>query len=69
MKRNEIRNSLGSRLDVADLEYDISRLSSELDYHRSKVVIFEQTVKAQQEELDALLGVLEGPKVKGEIYK
>ena len=69
MERNEIRNSLGSRIDVADLEYDISRLSSELDYHRSKVVIFEQTVKAQQEELDALLGVLEGPTVKGEIYK
>ena len=69
MERNEIRNSLGSRIDVADLEYDISRLKSELDFHRSKVVIFEQTVKAQQEELDALLGVLEGPKVKGEIYK
>ena len=69
MERNEIRNSLGSRIDVADLEYDISRLKSELDFHRSKVVIFEQTVKAQQEELDALLGILEGPKVKGEIYR
>ena len=69
MERNEIRNSLSSRIDVADLEYDISRLNSELDYHRSKVVIFEQTIKAQQEELDALLGVLEVPKVKGEIYK
>ena len=69
MEKNQIRESLGSRLDVADLEYDIKRLTSELDYHRSKVVIFEQTVKAQQEELDALLGILEGPKVKGEIYR
>ena len=69
MKRNTIRNSLGSRLDVADLEYDVSRLNSELNFHRSKVVIFEQTVKAQQEELDALLGILDRPETKGEIYK
>lgn len=69
MEKTEIRKSLSSRIDVADLEYDINVLNTELNYHRSKVVIFEQTVKAQQKELDALLGVLEEPKIKGEIYK
>ena len=69
MEKSETRKSLSSRIDIADLEYDINVLNTELNYHRSKVVIFEQTVKAQQKELDALLGVLEEPNVKGEIYK
>ena len=69
MEKSETRKSLSSRIDIADLEYDINVLNTELNYHRSKVVIFEKTVKAQQKELDALLGVLEEPNVKGEIYK
>jgi len=69
MEKSETRKSLSSRIDIADLEYDINVLNTELNYHRSKVVIFEKTVKAQQKELDTLLGVLEEPNVKGEIYK
>ena len=69
MEKSETRKSLSSRIDIADLEYDINVFNTELNYHRSKVVIFEKTVKAQQKELDTLLGVLEEPNVKGEIYK
>ncbi len=69
MKENEIRESLSDRLDIADLKYDISKLTSELEHHRSKVVIFEQTIKAQQEELDVILKDHQKPAIKGEMYK
>ncbi len=46
MEQNEIRNTLSDRLDVADLEYDIKRLSAEMNYHKAKTLIFEQTIKA-----------------------
>ena len=57
MEKNPTRNSLPDRLDVADLRYDIKRLSAEMDYHKSKVKIFEETIKAQQEDLDNILDV------------
>ena len=57
MEKNPTRNSLPDRLDVADLKYDIKRLSAEMDYHKSKVKIFEETIKAQQEDLDNILDV------------
>ncbi len=69
MGQNDVRDSLSSRIDVAELEYDISRLTSELNYHKSKTVIFEQTVKAQQKELDELLGNKSQRPVRGEFYK
>ena len=59
MEKNDVRKSLPGRLDVAELEYDIKRLSAELDYHKSKTVIFEQTIQAQQAELDEMLGISE----------
>ena len=55
MKRTLIRKSLPDRLDVAETEYDIKRMSAELEYHKSKAKIFEETIKAQQDELDIFL--------------
>ena len=69
MERNAIRNSLSKRLDVADLKYDIRRLSAELYYHKSKTAIFEETVKAQRVDLDEILGTHQQPKSKEEIYR
>ena len=57
MEKNIVREKLPDRLDVADLRYDIKRLSAEMDYHKSKVKIFEETIKAQQEDLDNILDV------------
>jgi len=69
MEYNAVRNSLPDRLDVADLEYDIKRLTEEMNYHMSKTAIFEQTVKAQQTDLDEKLGTHQHPKSKEEIYR
>ena len=69
MERNEIRNSLTDRLDVADLEYDIKRLSAEMNYNKSRTVIFEQTIKAQQSDLDEILGTSQHSKLQKEMYK
>ena len=54
MKKSPIRNSLSVKLDVADLEYDIQRLTAEMNYHKSKTDIFEHTIKAQQADLDRI---------------
>ncbi len=69
MEQNSIRKVLSDRLDVAELELDINRLSAELRYHKSKRKIFENTIQAQQADLDAVLGVPIDPKKMGEIYK
>ena len=69
MERNAIRNSLTDRLDVEDLKYDIQVLTTELDTHKSKTKIFENTIQAQQADLDCLLGVPVESKKMGEIYK
>ena len=47
MENNNIRESLPQRLEIADIEYDIKRMSAELNYHKSKVEIFEQTIIAR----------------------
>ena len=69
MERNEIRNSLVERLEVADLQYDIMRLSADMNCHKSKTVIFEQAIKAQQADLDEILDTQQSPKPKEEIYR
>ena len=69
MEQNSIRKVLSDRLDVAELELDIRRLSAELSYHKSKTQIFENTIQAQQADLDTVLGVPIDPKKMGEIYK
>ncbi len=69
MEQNSIRQDLTNRLEIADLEYDIKRMSAELDFHKSKAVIFEHIVQAQQADLDGLLGVPIDPKKMGEIYR
>jgi hypothetical protein len=35
MSENHIREALGHRLEVADVEYDITRMSAEMNYHMS----------------------------------
>ena len=64
----EIRKSLGKRLDVVEIEYDIKKMSIEMDYHKSKTVIFEKAIKERQTWLDEQLGVTEHSS-SGEIYK
>ncbi len=55
MEKSPFRESLSEKLDLADLKYDIKRLSAELYYHKSKTSIFEQMIKAQQTDLDKFL--------------
>ena len=69
MSENQIREALGQRLEVADVEYDIKRMSAELDYHKSKVKIFEQTIESRQDDLDEMLGVPKPIEKNGEMYK
>ncbi len=60
---------LPDRLHVVNLEHDIKKLSAEKEYHKSKVVIFDQAITVQQKELDKMLDVPEKQIVKGEMYK
>ncbi|HSG83353.1 MAG TPA: hypothetical protein VLA08_02215 [Nitrosopumilus sp.] len=69
MEKNTIRESLGHRLEVADIEYDIKRMSAELNYHKSKAKIFEQTIRARQDELDEMFGVTAHSADNGEMYQ
>ncbi|MBC8502942.1 MAG: hypothetical protein H8D35_07480 [Nitrosopumilus sp.] len=69
MSENHIREALGQRLEVADVEYDIKRMSAEMNYHMSKAKIFEQTIKSRQGDLDEMLGAPQNPVKNGEMYK
>ncbi len=69
MEQNEIRNSLVEKLEVADLQYDIKRLFTDMNYHKSKTTLFEQAIKAQQADLDKILGTTQYSKSNEEIYK
>ena len=69
MKKQSFINSLPDRLEVADLEFDINRLSAELDYHKSKTKLFEQTIKVQKEELNKLRNIQQPHLPKGDMYK
>ncbi|MCG3779001.1 MAG: hypothetical protein JW390_10010 [Nitrosopumilus sp.] len=64
----DLRKSLGERLDIVEIEYEIKKFSLEVDYHKSKSRIFEQTIKEWQRELDAR-GVTPNPFPKGEFYQ
>ena len=69
MEKNNIRESLTQRLEIVEIEYDIKRMSAELNYHKSKVEIFEQTIIARQGELEGVLGIPEHPTDNGEMYQ
>ena len=69
MAKNVVRIALADRLDVADLKYDISRMTVEMKYHKSKTDIFVQTIKAQQTELDNILGTKQDPTPKAGVYQ
>lgn len=44
----KLRRTLPKRLDIANLEHEIRRMEADLDYHREKVRIFEETLHEQQ---------------------
>ena len=69
MRKKNIRKSLSDRLTVVDVEYDIKRMSAEMEYHKAKVIIFDQAIKAQQSELGEMLDVPQYSPPKGEFYK
>ena len=69
MRKKNIRKSLSDRLTVVDVEYDIKRMSAEMEYHKAKVIIFDQAIKAQQSELGEILDVPQHSIPKGEFYK
>ncbi len=69
MEKNNIRESLTQRLEIVEIEYDIKRMSAELNYHKTKVEIFEQTIIARQGELEGMLGIPENPTNNGEMYQ
>lgn len=64
----DLRKLLVERLDFVDIEYDIKKMSVELDYHKSKVRIFEQTIKERQRFLDEQIGITPNYP-KGEFYQ
>ena len=68
MEQDSNRKSLGERLDIADIEYDIRKMSLEMDYHKSKTVIFEKAIKERQTWLDEQLDITQHSTI-GEIYK
>ena len=68
MEKNPTRNSLPDRLDIADLRYDIKRLSAEMDYHKSKAQIFDETIKSQQIDLENILGIRQVSPTKAGVY-
>ena len=69
MEGNNLREILPNRLHVVDVEYDIKKLSAEMEYHKSKVTLFDQAIKVQQKELDWTLKVTEKQTTNGEMYK
>ena len=69
MKNQTIRKSLVARLDVTDIEYEIKRMSVELNYHKSKAKIFEQSIHKRQEELEEILGIKNTNSENMEMYK
>ena len=69
MEGNNLRDILPDRLHVVDVEYDIKKLSAEMEYHKSKVILFDQAIKVQQKELDRIMDVPEIQLEKGEMYQ
>ena len=68
MNEDSNRVSLGRRLDIVDIEYDIKKMSLEMVYLKSKTVIFEKAINERQAWLDEQLGVTQHS-TTGEIYK
>ena len=69
MEGNNLRDILPDRLHVVDVEYDIKKLSAEMEYHKSKVILFDQAIKVQQKELDRIMDVPENQIEAGEMYQ
>ena len=52
MERNSLRKKLPERLNVVDLEYDIESMVTEMKYHKSKSLLFEETIQALKNDLN-----------------
>lgn len=50
-----LRQSLPKRLELSELEYEIKRMEVDMEYHRQKSRIFEETILEQQKLLAKLL--------------
>ncbi len=44
----QLRKTLPRRLDIVNLEHEIQRMEADLNLHREKVRIFEETLQEQQ---------------------
>lgn len=44
----QLRRALSDRIRIADLEYEIQRMEADLNFHREKTRIFEETLQEQQ---------------------
>jgi len=49
-----LRESLPKRLQLAELEYEIHRMEVDMQYHKTKSRIFEETLREQQHHLKQL---------------
>ena len=69
MAESDLRESLSGKLDAIDLECDIKRLIAELNYHKAKAKVFDETIQFQQDKLDELVGARKVSAENEEIYK
>ena len=47
MKEDNAKEILSDRLVIADIQYEIKRMDAELEYHKTKVTIFDQAIKSK----------------------
>ena len=44
----QLRKAFPERIRIADLEYEIQRMEADLNFHREKTRVFEETLQEQQ---------------------
>ncbi len=44
----QLRRTLSERIRIVDLEYEIQRMEADLNFHREKTKVFEETLQEQQ---------------------
>jgi hypothetical protein len=69
MKEDNTKEIFSDKLVIADMQYEIKRMDAELEYHKTKVTIFDQAIQSKQTELNEMLNVSQIAIPKGEMYK
>jgi hypothetical protein len=69
MKENNPKNLLSKKLIELDLKLDIKHMTAEFEYHKSRSNVFQQAIRAQQIELDALLDTKISNEPHGDYYQ